>query len=220
MISFNDFIELLENYVSVSSEEYSEFERTRHSHFVYEGLEGSHKKSIKHWMKVLDTGTHSNGLSEEMKTLGEDIVERATTEIKAFYFGLLSNEDKVFFLQILMKKEMKLLKLDLERYKNYKNDTVIDVVVPKKQAVKKPVVEKSSPIKNIVDEVTIKALRAKEFITVKEFTILYNMSTRTQATLRARRRDKNPLPCVQLAKNGTVKYKLYEVEIWFENERR
>ncbi|MCK9372479.1 MAG: hypothetical protein M0P91_04720 [Sulfuricurvum sp.] len=219
MISFNDFIELLENYVSVASEEYSEFERTRHSHFVFEGLEGSHKKSIKHWMKVLDTGTHSNGLSEEMMNIGESIVERATTEIKAFYFGLLSNEDKVFFLQILMKKEMKLLKLDLERYKNYKNGTE-EVVVPKKQAVKKPVVEKIVEYKNIVDEATIKALRAKEFITVKEFTILYNMSTRTQATLRARRRDKNPLPCVQLAKNGTVKYKLYEVEIWFENERR
>lgn len=36
--------DLISDYISQASQEYSTFERTRHEYFTYEGLEGSHKR--------------------------------------------------------------------------------------------------------------------------------------------------------------------------------
>lgn len=220
MIEFGDFIGFLEQYVSAASEEYSTYERTRHSHFVFEGLEGSHKKSVKHWLKVLDKGVHGAGLSEEMMNLGEEIVERATPEVKGFYFSILKEEDKVFFLQVLMKKEIKLLNLDLQRYEHHK-EAISSITKQKKSTPKSSV--KPNQQKSVKEEPSpeqIAAINEKEFLTVKEVVTRYGISVRSQASYRIRRPENDPIPFIQNGVGGKVLYKVKDLEEWLKSQKR
>lgn len=60
-------------------------------------------------------------------------------------------------------------------------------------------------------------LESKEtqYITTKQFEILYGLSSRQQKGLRTKIND--PLPCVKLLENSNILYNRYEVEKWLEN---
>lgn len=227
MIAYHDFFELIENYSVEAAVEYSVFEKTRHNQFVYDDYDGSHKKAIKHWRDVLTKGVAGKLGDAILFEVGEGIVERATDEIKAFYGALEDDDDKRFFLQVLMKTERKILNLDLERFKGHKNAVIEDIFSPfehietKKVSVQKVV---KTQIDDSVEDIEkqaamMKIIREKKRIDVKEFELLYGKSSRTQQNLRTRFR--NPLPCIQNAgRGGKVYYDISEVDKWFENERK
>lgn len=214
---FNNSIELISDYISQASQEYSIFERTRHKHFTYEGLEGSHKKAIKYWLEILDTGVHS--FNDEISRIGEEIINRSTEEIQDFYKNIDDEENRQFFIQLLMKHEKKLLNLDKERYKKYKNATAEEggvISPPKKQEKSKPQPTIEPTVKPITDEATIKAIRAKGKITVKEFEVVYGYGRTWQQQKRERLKDR--LPYQQTKQNGKIFYLVNEVEEWFQNQ--
>lgn len=219
MLFFNQFIDLLDNYVSIASEEYSHFEKSRHKHFVYEDYEGSHKKAIKYWVKNLDKCVHAV-TNDRLFEVGEEIVQRSTDEVKSFYEELTEEDDKVLFLQVLIKREKKLLNLDLERFNGYKSDSTIKPSPAKKTSIPKPSVQIDSRTVDDIDKQAALArlIREKEIISVKEFEILYNMSIKTQQE--RRKRFNNPLPCVQAKAGGKVTYRVDIVDKWFENETK
>lgn len=59
-------------------------------------------------------------------------------------------------------------------------------------------------------------IQAKKYITIKEFTEIYNVSTTSQQSKRGRLDD--PLPYHQAVKNGKITYHVEEVEKWLENQ--
>lgn len=214
---FNNSIELISDYISQASQEYSIFERTRHKHFTHEGLEGSHKKAIKYWLEILDKGVHS--FNEEIRAVGEGIINRSTEDIQDFYKNIDDEENRQFFIQLLMKHEKKLLNLDKERYKKYKNASVEAddfQPIPKKQEKIKPQPIKEPIIKTLPDEATIRSIKAKDKISVKEFTVLFGKSKTWQQ--QKRERLKNKLPCHRTGLNSEIRYDIKEVEEWFRNE--
>ncbi len=221
MIAYHQFYELLENYSAEAAVEYSHYEKTRHEHFVYDDYDCSHKIAIKHWKDFLAKGISGKLGDAILFEAGEKIVERSTEGIRAFYASLEDDEDKRFFLQVLMKTERKLLNLDLERFKAHKNE--IPAVAA--TTIRIESVRKSEPIQNDSVAVSssanqadlIRAIKEKKFISVKEFEILYNISKRTQQNLRTRFR--NPLPSKQNGRGGKVFYDIAEVDKWLENER-
>ncbi len=64
----------------------------------------------------------------------------------------------------------------------------------------------------------MKKIQAKNNITVKEFTEIYNISTSSQRDYRSRLQD--ALPYHQKISGGKIVYVVEEVEIWFENQHR
>lgn len=73
---------------------------------------------------------------------------------------------------------------------------------------------KQLKFKERVDAIEIKRIQAKNTITVKEFTIIFNRSDEWQ---RIQRRDKK-LPFIQKEKNDKIEYDVEEVKKWFRGE--
>lgn len=61
----------------------------------------------------------------------------------------------------------------------------------------------------------IKKSIERKLISTKQFTEIYGISTETQKQLR--RRDKHPLPYIQVNDTGTIKYKIKTIDKWLEN---
>jgi len=59
-------------------------------------------------------------------------------------------------------------------------------------------------------------IQAKEFITVKEFTLLYSKSVKTQQAYRSR--PTNPIPYIQKKLGDSVLYNKTEVENWLREK--
>jgi len=223
MLDYNQIFDLLDIYASEATQEYSAYEISRHKHFTFEEYEGSHKKAIKHWLKILDKAVHT-GLNDETSKIGEAIVNRSTEEVKKFYSQLKELDDKSIFLQILMKKEKEILNLDLKRYEDYKKAIPVQIHSERrKTTVKAPTVQKTiietkeDNSQAVLDvELYMAKLNTKKEITVKEFEEKYGISKTAQATLRGRQRDK--LPSFQLVPNGKVYYKVEDVEQWRKNQ--
>lgn len=64
-------------------------------------------------------------------------------------------------------------------------------------------------------EEEIKKIQAKKYITVQEFSLIYNYSSSWQKNRRARLHDR--LPYRQNIRGGKITYEVEKVEIWFEN---
>lgn len=67
---------------------------------------------------------------------------------------------------------------------------------------------------NLTEE-DIKIIRAKKYITVKEFTQIYSYSSDWQRNRRSRIHDH--LPFIQIIRSGKITYDVEKVENWFEN---
>ena len=65
-------------------------------------------------------------------------------------------------------------------------------------------------------EEEMKKIQAKKYITVKEFTEIYNISKTSQADLRGRLN--NSLPYHQKVSRGKIVYVVKEIEDWFANQ--
>ena len=78
---------------------------------------------------------------------------------------------------------------------------------------------KQAKFKTRVDAVEIEKIQAKKYITVKEFTEIFNKSDEWQRN-RRNKRIHNRLPTFpkDRKKNDEIMYELEEVIIWFENE--
>lgn len=61
-------------------------------------------------------------------------------------------------------------------------------------------------------------IQAKKYITVKEFSEIYNVSISSQQNYRGRLYD--PLPYHQKVQRGKITYIVDEVEKWLENQYR
>ncbi len=95
MIRYDEIHEALEQYRRAASKEYSELEKSRQSHFTYQGVDGSHPDAIKHWLAEMQ-GYIGGGHSErERIEFGRKILARATTNLKTF-FRLLQMKKKYF----------------------------------------------------------------------------------------------------------------------------
>ena len=64
-------------------------------------------------------------------------------------------------------------------------------------------------------EEEIKKIQAKKYITVQEFSLIYNYSSSWQKNRRSRLHDR--LPYRQNVRGGKITYEVKKVEIWFEN---
>lgn len=115
---FNEIVAALNEYKKAALVEYSKLEQDRHTHFTYEGADGSHPEAIKYWLSEMQE--HISARKTERQTLefGRRILSRATTELKTFY-GNITKEQKLFFLQTLIKTEAKLLQVDNKRANDY-----------------------------------------------------------------------------------------------------
>lgn len=67
-------------------------------------------------------------------------------------------------------------------------------------------------------EKQMKKIQSKKYITVKEFTDIYNTSKTSQQNYRGRMHD--PLPYHQKVAGGKIVYVVDEVEKWFENQHK
>lgn len=67
-----------------------------------------------------------------------------------------------------------------------------------------------------VSEEEIKAIQAKRYINVKEFTLIYGYSKEWQVNRRGRLY--NSLPYIQTARGGKITYDVEDIETWFKNE--
>ena len=78
----------------------------------------------------------------------------------------------------------------------------------------------SIKIKNIQEindiEVYMAKIQSKKYITVKEFSEIYNVSVSSQQNYRGRLYD--PLPYHQKVFRGNITYIVSEIEKWLENQ--
>jgi len=79
------------------------------------------------------------------------------------------------------------------------------------------IVENFSDFKQSIAEEII-AIQTKDYITVKEFAIKYNISKDSQQVYRGRLHD--PLPYHQKVPRGKIVYVVKEVEQWFDNQHK
>jgi len=67
-------------------------------------------------------------------------------------------------------------------------------------------------------EEQMRKIQAKKYISVKEMTLIHNMSKTSQQNYRERLY--NPLPYHQKVAGGKITYIVEEIEKWFENQHR
>lgn len=84
-----------------------------------------------------------------------------------------------------------------------------------KEDLKQEIIQLREDLHNIVPSGSLVELKHKELITVSDFAILYSINKQTQTSLRSRIRD--PLPFIQIIKNGSIIYKKSVVDKWLEN---
>jgi integrase len=118
MIREDEIISVLKEYEKAARKEYSEFEKSRHAHFKFDKMDGAHPDAIEFWLDEMRK--HVCGRHSERETIEfvRKILARATTNLKLFY-KTVTAEEKLYFLQALMKAEASLLKLDHRRSQQY-----------------------------------------------------------------------------------------------------
>lgn len=110
---------ILENYRDEALKEYTELEMKRHAHFTYEKRDGAHPESLKHWIAELQEHIVSNRTQKQTQELIRQILKRSTMPLKTFYQSITDQNEKVRFMQLLIKSEVHILKTDYERAKEY-----------------------------------------------------------------------------------------------------
>lgn len=110
---------VLEAYKQSAKEEYSVYEKTRQEHFTHNGIDGSNPEAIDYWLKEMQE--HIGGRRSERQTIEftRKILARSTPELKSFRKSLETDEDKLFFMQCLIKTEADLLNIDYQRAQEY-----------------------------------------------------------------------------------------------------
>ena len=102
----------------------------------------------------------------------------------------------------------------LEHHTKYKDKNSTDTFLVLFRCIE---LEDENKKLTLTDEQYKTWLESKEtqYITTKQFEILYGLSSRQQKGLRTKIND--PLPCVKLLENSNILYNRYEVEKWLDN---
>jgi len=81
------------------------------------------------------------------------------------------------------------------------------------------VLEKADQFQEVIEiEKEMAKIQAKKYITVKDFSEIYNISKTSQQNYRERLND--PLPYHQKVEKGKIVYVVKEIEQWFENQHK
>lgn len=116
---FDEIQQMLEDYKEQALKEYSPFEKSRQEHFAYDGKDGSHQDSAKHWAIELQEHVVGRKTLKQTQELARQILKRSTMPLKTFYQSIKDEEERNDFLQFLIKTEVELLKVDYQRAKEY-----------------------------------------------------------------------------------------------------
>jgi hypothetical protein len=119
MTRFDEIQQMLEDYKVQALKEYSPFEKSRQAHFIYDGKDGSHQDSAKHWVEELQKHVVGPKTLKQTQELARQILKRSTMPLKTFYQSIKDEEEHNDFLQLLIKAEVELLKADYQRAKEY-----------------------------------------------------------------------------------------------------
>lgn len=118
MDKIEEIKEVLEAYKLEALNEYSEFEKSRHKHFKYNGADGSSPEAIEHWVEELKEHIIGAKTERQSQELVRQILKRSTLPLK-HYYQQLDNQYKEVFMQLLIKCEASILKEDYKRAKEY-----------------------------------------------------------------------------------------------------
>jgi len=122
----------LNEYKKQALQEYSELEKSRQLQFSLKNengkyVDGSNPEPIKHWMKELSKYISGEYSQRELQEFGKKVLKRTTIELKQFFSSLSDNENKIIFLQKLIKTESDLLKTDFTRWReNFDVDYIVE----------------------------------------------------------------------------------------------
>lgn len=119
VVRFDEIRLILEQYKEEALKEYSTLERARHAHLTFEKRDGSHPESAEHWIAEFREHIVANRTLKQTQELVRQILKRTTMPLKSFYQSIKDDEEKMVFMQMLIKTESDLLKIDYERAKEY-----------------------------------------------------------------------------------------------------
>ena len=119
MSKISEIQSILEEYRLEALKEYSKLEEDRHNHFKYKDTDGSHPEALKHWTQELHGFVANRKTIKQSQELTRQILKRSTLPLKHYYSSLDSPEDKRIFTQLLIKTEVRILKEDYKRAKEY-----------------------------------------------------------------------------------------------------
>jgi integrase len=118
MIRYLEISKALNDYKNIAMEEYSEYERSRQAHFTFNRADGSHPEAINHWLAEMQEHISVRRTERQTVEFARKILTRASADLKTF-FKTITLEEKLFFMQSLIKTEAKLLKIDEQRAQEY-----------------------------------------------------------------------------------------------------
>ncbi|MDD4950485.1 site-specific integrase [Sulfuricurvum sp.] len=119
MVRYAEIDDALNQYKEAAKQEYSIYEKTRQEHFKYNGADGSHPESIEFWLKEMQEYIGGRRTERQSIEFARKILARSTPELKQFRASLVTEEEKLTFLQCLIKSEADLLQIDDERAMRY-----------------------------------------------------------------------------------------------------
>lgn len=109
---------VLATYRDEALEEYSDLETSRQKHFSHNGVDGSAPEAVEHWIGELQQHIINAKTEKQTQELVRQILKRSTMPLKQYY-QQLDNNDKIVFMQMLIKVEASILKVDFQRAKEY-----------------------------------------------------------------------------------------------------
>lgn len=119
VVRFDEIRHILEDYKQEALKEYSTLEKARHAHLTFEKRDGAHPESAEHWIAEFREHIVANRTLKQTQELVRQILKRTTMPLKSFYQSIKDDEEKMVFMQMLIKTESDLLKIDYERAKEY-----------------------------------------------------------------------------------------------------
>jgi integrase len=119
MSKIQEIQNILYDYRKEALQEYSKLEEDRHKHFKYKDMDGSHPEALNYWSKELHNYVCSRKTEKQTQELTKQILKRSILPLKHYFSTLITAEDKRTFAQLLIKMEVKILKEDYKRAKEY-----------------------------------------------------------------------------------------------------
>lgn len=113
----------LQDYKNQAMIEYTDFEKSRQLHFSLKNdnnitLDGSQPEPIKYWLDELSKYIGGAKSEREMNEFGKKVLKRATIGLKQLFQEISNKDDKLIFLQKLIKAEADLLMIDHQRWQD------------------------------------------------------------------------------------------------------
>ena len=153
-------------------------------------------------------------LKEQESFLSEmgHLLDSDTTEADLSHLDSRTR-NKILHLELLEKQSRELIDLQ-NSGASYNREETLRLKHAKQED--EFILEINSALNSIENDII--KIQAKKYITVKEFSEIYNIQKTSQQNYRARLND--PLPYHQKVEGGKIVYVVEEVEKWFDNQHR